>query len=134
MGISLTKGNVTVSGSVTTTIAGNLPSPSGTQTIVSKGNTKTWTAVTAGAGTLLYTVTAGKTFYLTSFTISGSTAQQFEVRDSTTLAGTIRIGGLAPASTPGSFVFPIPMAFTSGLFYDCGANHSIGYTICGYEA
>lgn len=59
MSFQANSGQQTINGNVSTTITGNLPHPSATQTLISKtlgGN---------GAWRTIHTTTAGKTFYLT---------------------------------------------------------------------
>lgn len=131
------------SGLVTATISGNVTSvpslavPSATQTIVNGriAGGKTGTSCIAGTGLLMYTVTGGKTFYCTSISITGYTAAcNFEIRDGTTVAGTLKFGsGVAPASNTTTIVFPSPMAFTTGVFVDAASTTTIAGQCNGFE-
>jgi hypothetical protein len=93
-------------------------------------------AIVSGTGALLYTVTGGKTFYLTGISLGSNTGAAFELRDGTTIAGTLQVSGWAPTanSTGGWQVnFATPIPFTSGVFIDVGGNVNINGVFTGFE-
>lgn len=102
------------------------------QTIKVIGNGKAGTNVTAGTGALLYTVTAGKTLYVTSLNIQTGILGAAEVRDGTSLSGTL-IGAVLGQVTGTEMSGPVPIAFTSGIFIDVAANQTVYYLIIGWE-
>lgn len=106
------------------------------QTPINKSNTKTGTACTAGTGILLYTVTSGKTFYLTSIALNGAqAANNMDIRDSTTISGTPNIVlGTNNAGQGSANVFPVPIKYTVGLFLDVNTTDAaVRFTITGWE-
>lgn len=120
----------TISGSVTAA----LPSPSATQTIVTKSNGLAGTSITT-AGASAYTVTGGKTFYVTSISISCSTAGLiWEIRDGTSNAGTLKSAGACLVTTTNTLTFPSPIAFSTGVWITANTTQTVHWTINGYEA
>lgn len=112
----------------------NLPSPDGTQTIVTKSSGKNGTAITAGTGSTLYTVTGGKTFYMTSANFDFGTAGSMEVRDNGS-GGTVKLAGqeFTGSFTHEMYVFPTPIAFTTNVWLDTTANTTVTWSFNGYE-
>lgn len=137
---------------VTATAAGLLnvnpllqyPQQSASQTPKWFADGKAGVSTTAGTGRLLYTVTGGKTFYLTHLEFFMNTAMnpvQLEIRDSITLANTIKIStGSAPAQTASNgpqrifMDFANPMQFTAGLFLDINTTGTCVVSGYGFEA
>jgi hypothetical protein len=120
-----------VSGSITNTPAG----------IVMKCSGKAGTAITPGTGILLYTTTGGKTLYISSIGINFNiaTAVSFDIKDSTTAAGSAVIAGAIGASTGGDQTwnqsYPNPAKFANGLFLDTTAGPTAcTWNFVGWEA
>jgi len=127
------KAAVTISGSV----AIGYPSPTASQTTVQKTVAKAGQAITAGTGALLYTVTAGKTLYVTHMNF-GNAATTYEVRDGTTIAGTLALttysqGAGGTDQCTAQMSFPTPLKFTAGVFLDLGATSTIVWGFSGWE-
>lgn len=138
MVVSASTGQVTASitGSVTTSTS--FPIATSAQTIVPKSNGKAGTAITAGTGALLYTVTAGKTLFIQSLSIKSNfaTGCGWELRDGTTIAGAIKINGTSSSAiggAPFTITFPTPIPFTTGLFLDISDNSTIWWNFVGFE-
>lgn len=105
-----------------------------TQTARVVASAKGGQSVTAGTGFQLMTPSAGVGFNLTSLWLnSNNAAVQFEIRDSTSLSGTILIGGQSGASGNSWTVGQVPIRFVNGMFIDVGSNTTINYTIVGWE-
>lgn len=123
MGANIGQSNIGVStGSainVTGTFTSSCPAPAATQTIIQK----TGNITGAGAGTTtLYTVTGGKTLYVTSmsfgkiYTSTAATAQLIEIKDNATALLTFYdtpLSGLNWCANVLTFTFPSPVAFTN---------------------
>lgn len=109
MSLQITKGTTKVTGNVTTTISGNLPSPSGTQTLVRAH-------ISGGSnGSALYTVTAGKTFYCLGLSFDSST----DSSQSLTIDGTATQFPVIVGTVKTKIVF------TGGILFSLGATKSI---------
>lgn len=115
---------------------------SGTAQIQTKVNVtvaggKNGTSITAGTGLLLYTVTAGKTFYVSAITLSTAAAggaQGIELRDGTTIAGGLKYSAyIAGNSTINTGMPNVPVAFTTGIFADVTATGAYFWDIVGWE-
>ena len=125
-----------VAGAVTAnvTLTPLLSAPSSSQTLVRASNGgKAGTAITAGTGVLVYTVTAGKTLYVTGFMLSTNSGTNWELRDGTTIAGTVKASGQncvgnMPVLPPGCL-----MSFTSGVFLDVTPSATYGWVLVGFE-
>lgn len=133
MSFSTNSGNVTVAGTITAT--STFPVAEATQTIVTASSVIAGVAITAGTGILGYTVTAGKTFYLTSFimNITGGTSDtewSAELTDGgaggTRMATIGYYGGIAIS-------FPVPIPFSTNVWIDSAANGTARYTLIGFE-
>jgi len=125
---------VNVAGSVDTT--SSLPTPSSSQTIKAASTSKSGQAIVAGTGYVLHSVTANKTFYMTSFHIdNGNLASTiFEVRDGA--GGALKLAGRTGDSIyiyPREIVLPTPIAFTSGVFVDTNVNVTAVMCCSGFE-
>jgi hypothetical protein len=95
--------------------------------------------------TLEYTVTAGKTFYITDILItvenSANALGQLLLRDGTTVAGAIVLpifvpdpGAGSSSVTTVSHSFIEPLAFVAGVFYDeATGTLTMSGTLIGYE-
>jgi len=138
--MAFNSGSTSVTGSVTTTLSSAAyVQNSATQTNIVKGNAKAGTSITAGTGLLIHTNTVGKTFYITSIVATANAATCFEIRDGTTIAGTLKgsfyVGSLGTGGTQSfSTNFSTPLALTTGLFLDLGTTTTINYLIIGFEA
>jgi len=129
-----------VSGTVTAVLQGSvstgIPTPTVNQSIKTIDS-----SVSQGIGTTtstLYTVTAGKTFYVTRMAIKQSASiSSMEIRDG---ASTTKLLGSGPlwstADQNFDITFPTPMTFTT----DVRTNHGVlgiavscAYTIIGWE-
>jgi hypothetical protein len=123
----------TISGSVSSAF----PTPATGQVIVSKSSGKSGQAITAGTGILIYTVTGGKTLYVTSMSwgqANDANARRVEYRDGTTIAGTIRGSAVQGANASCVQTFPTPVPFTSGIFLDIDATcNSLNWSFNGWE-
>lgn len=129
MSQSLSSGNTTVSGNVTTTIGSiGLPAPTANQTIVSKY------IEAAATGTTIHTVTAGKTFYCTGYiigtksgtpTLAGIVVNGVRVSSITFLQNTSQVvsGGILFVATTGQVITN---------YYD-GAGTTADVSIWGFE-
>lgn len=114
--------------------ATNFPTAATGQTIISKSNTKAGSAIVAGTGLLLHTVTATKTFYLSEISFSNTVGGTWDVRDNTAVAGTPKICARNDAGTTMThLIFTVPVAFTSGVFVDVAANGTTIWTLSGWE-
>jgi len=126
MGMTSTSTQVTISGAVTAN-----PSP----TKLGTGQTfKSFTfygVKNAGTDTTLYTVTALKTFYLTSILIqNGSGADTTAgIRDGAGGADMVLANCYNLLGNP-TFVFPVPVPFTSLVNLHIGAGNGT-FCICG---
>lgn len=127
------KAAVTISGSVGI----GFPSPTTNQTIVQKAYGKGYQAITAGTGATLYTVTAGKTLYISSLTVCGAlgAANSIEIRDNGS-GGTIIYGSRTYEGTSETYArqtFPTPLKFSTNVWIDVAANASITWAFSGWE-
>lgn len=127
-----TSAAVQITGAVSTSV----PGTGSGQTIVTVANGKAGTSITAGTGALLRTVTASKTYYVTSISLTAvGGGNNIELRDGTTIAGTLKCQmSAAVATTTICQTFPVPIAFTAGVFIDTSNTGTVGYCINGYEA
>jgi len=120
-------GNVTYNPITNTTLS---------QTLINKASGKGGTAIIAGTGAALYTVTAGKKLYIKSLAIhqASGTVGTFELRDGSISGTIIASGGLAPNAS-GSFElsFDAPLEFSTSVFIDTGANQTVYWTLSGFE-
>ena len=116
---------------VETTIG--LAKPSSTQEIIQVSNGKAGTSITAGTGALLHTTTPGKKFYMTSFSAWSSAIWGMEVRNGTTIAGTLAANLRGLADTLVTIQFPTPLEFDAGVFVDVGGTGAHGYCFSGWE-
>jgi hypothetical protein len=85
-----------------------------------------------------YTVTAGKTLYVTGIinTNSTGTIQAFVIRDGIADAGALKYYCATPISTTSWFSNVVPIKFTKGLRFDAadqGANSTHSLIIVGWE-
>jgi len=124
-------------GQIFPTPVGDVTNPDENYTIssINKSNTKAGTTCTAGTGLLLYTVTGGgRVFYLTAINVSvTSGAAIFDIRDSTTVAGT-PILAWSDASNPShTLVFPSPIRFGTGVFLDIVSTGTVVWWLTGIE-
>lgn len=106
-----------------------------TQTIVTDSTDKNGVSLTAGTGLNLRTVTAGKKFYLTSFSFDDGTAGTtlFILTDGG-VSGTKKFIGGAPANTPQQYTFPTPIQFSTNVFIDMTATSTtLRWSYNGYE-
>jgi hypothetical protein len=94
---------------------------------------KAGTSIAAGTGRLLYTVTGGKKFYCSSIHFSSNAGTGWELRDGTTIAGSIVTAGGYSAPTYQDLIFPTPIEFTTGIFIDVAATTLMTWTITGWE-
>lgn len=108
--------------------------PSSSQTIISDANGVGGTAITALTGANLYTVTTGKTFYMTQLSVGGVNAA-FEIRDNN-IGGTLKITGVSPAIASGSWnnSFPTYVSFGTNVFIDVGTTGTYYISFQGFEA
>jgi hypothetical protein len=130
---SVSSGTQNISGSVSASVTTTLPAPGATQVIKIIKNNKSASALVAGTGALLYTVTGGKILYITSINIQGGSVSTWELRDGTTIAGAIVYVGRSPTDVFANIVLPTPIPFTAGVFIDVGTNCSVTYSLVGYE-
>lgn len=88
-------------------------------------------AITAGTGYTAYTVTTGKTFYMTSLTFSKATITgKMICKDGSTnkiCAGAF--GNIARLEMS----FPVPIKFETNVFFDLGASDTVFYSFSGWE-
>lgn len=111
------------------------------QVALAKGNAKTGTAIIAGTGLLLYTVSANKTFYLTAMHVETGAAgsgPRGVVYDATSLTGSPILNFMFPSNNVNSVqtvghTFPTPVAFKNGVFIDVSANDTVYWYIVGWE-
>lgn len=95
-------------------------------------------SITAGTGSLLYTVTAGKKFRVTSskFWTTSATNSAVELRDGTTIAGTVKQNGYiygGGGAGPDCQQYLVPVSYSTGVFVDVQNTCNLGYEIVGYE-
>lgn len=107
------------------------------QTIVSNTNGKAGTAITAGTGVTIRTVTASKDAYITSFSIgqqSATSAVRWELRDGGS-GGTLIYGGECQqvGSVTSNYVFPTPIKFGTDIWLDISSNETIIWAYSGWE-
>lgn len=119
-------------------ITNSFTMPGATQTQVSKTSSKNGQSLTAGTGALLYTVTGGKTFYMTQLSTGhrqDANARGCEFRDGTTIAGTLKASQMAPGNVGSSTqTFPAPIPFTAGVFIDVDtAATQLVWSFSGFE-
>lgn len=101
------------------------------KTAITVSTGKTGTSI-GTAGTTLYTVTAGKTFYMTSIHIGTATsAYQYELLDNATIKGGANIGtgGINWKQNFGN----TPIPFTHSVVMKGSATATHYFTIVGYE-
>lgn len=121
----------------TITASPTLPQPTASQ-IIKKVfvSGKAGTALTAGTGALLYTVTGGKTLYVTSIDygtfVAGGGA--FELRDGLTIAGTVAYSSIGLQNAATVVALPTPVPFSTGVFVDVGTTQTYNFCLYGYEA
>lgn len=126
-----TQANVTISGGITTAI----PAPSAAQVL--KIIDTSQTDIIASTGITLYTVTAGKTFYMTKFAYSASASiAGLVIRD----GSTTELSGDSPTWTTArqtcNIEFPTPIPFTTNVntFHGAlGIAVGVNYFILGWE-
>lgn len=113
----------------------SLPTPRTGQTLINKSSTKTAISITSGTGINLYTVTAGKTFYLQTITFSANNATTFDVRDSASVAGTPIVAAQVATAISSVITYPSPVKFSTGVWLDVGSTITNGATwsISGWE-
>jgi hypothetical protein len=80
-------------------------------------------AINAGVGKVLYTVTAGKTFYMTSFILVSDGTGRYVISDGG-VAGTKKIScaGLTLYGSTNLISFPTPIPFTTDVWIDTQVN------------
>lgn len=108
----------------------NLPS----QTIVTQSSAKSGTAVTAGTGATLYTVTTGKIFYVTSIILGNNGSNTIlEMRDNGA-SGSLKLSSfLVSANNSIAFTFPTPISFSTNVFVDISASSTLVWALNGWE-
>jgi len=100
------------------------------------------TATVAG-DLLLYTVTAGKTLYISSFyCMIKASNNSMQIKDAITDTGTVKISfntGEAASLNPrwgGNFSFPTPMKFETGVMFtsdNAAGTDTVDWTFTGWE-
>lgn len=133
MSLGYNSGGATLQGNPTINPA--IPNIGSGQTAVFAATAKTGQAVVAGTGINLRTVTGGKTFYLTSFTISAFVAGEIRwVLVDNGAGGTVKAQfSTITAGTAYTHVFPVPLQFTTNCYIDCHSNSTAGWTMTGFE-
>lgn len=129
--IGPTGSNVQVSGVVTT----SLPAPSTSQAIVAKAtSTKAGVAIVSGTGLLLHTVTAGKTFYMTSCNLDSTVSVGVVLFDALTVTGSPKFCAFDNVTYNTRNIFPTPIPFTVGVVVDVSTGTAdFRWSIEGYE-
>lgn len=134
MGMQFGGANVVVnSGSVTATIAGNLPAPSASQSLINKCDFGTIGTATSRT---IHTVTAGKTFYCLGISVgSGSTAGNYRIKSDGTVVDRGIIGtGFSPCSKSGGVLFTTAATKAITIDLESGGDTAATSTIIwGYE-
>jgi len=102
------------------------------QTTVTVTTGKNGDSVTAGTGLLLRTVTAGTTFFLTHFSISMNTTNNFELRDNN-IGGTLKAAGQSTANRSLIYHFNPPIQFSTNIFLDVANNDTNRWMLNGFE-
>lgn len=121
-------GLTTVTGNVSSTISGLLPSPSATQTIISKT-----TPVNSATNTTIHTVTAGKTFYCTGVLISSGAIANVGIQvDGTDVIITQLLAQSAVSGTGGVLFTAAATKIVRATTNSGGSNCTV--SIWGYEA
>jgi hypothetical protein len=125
MGLSVQKGTVNVTGSVTANVSG-LAKPSATQTVIT-------ILTSANGGTQnVYTVTAGKNFYLTGVLHCGDVAggiNIFKTDGSTVVAKVFGTLSLSQSYTPSTPIW----VYQSTEIVKANGTNTLSYIITGYE-
>lgn len=129
MGMNFNGTSVTISGAVTTTPSG-LGSGQAIKTYTSNAN------ITAGSPTTAYTVTGGKTFYLTSISWwANATSVDIIVKDNTTVMLYLRANDGASDTIffMKQMTFPTPIPFTNTVKLDASGTTSAYINFAGWE-
>lgn len=129
IGTPSTSQTVAVSGAIST----GFPTSTSSQTIINKAPGKAGTAITAGTGATLHTVTAQKSLYITSLFINVSSGAGIELRDNGsggTVKFTAQCNGL---NYPVQVTFPTPLKFSTDVWLDLGANATAYWSFSGFE-
>lgn len=127
-----TQANVTIEGGIATT----LPTYASDQTF--KSASIKATAINAGASNTLYSVTAGKTFYLTSINMNQTSAGNVQLGINDNSATDLYIDeflGSATDTTIHRQTFPSPIPFTTAVRVTnrSGNNATSTISIQGFE-
>lgn len=113
--------------------AGDIQTDSGTktQTLVTKGFRAA--SVTADTAFTVYTVTAGKKFYMTGFSASGGAISSYNWRDGG-IGGTVKISHVSAANTFNWHVLTVPIEFATDVALDANTtNAAVVIGINGWE-
>lgn len=91
-------------------------------------------AIVAGTGLLLYTVTTGKTLYVTDITVHANNTDTGHVfYDNTVVGGTVKFSAGTNANNGYHCHFTVPLVFANGIFEDSQSNATYHWTIAGWE-
>lgn len=120
-------------------ITSSLPQPSTAQTIITRAGRQ---GPTLNAEYVIYTPTAGKTLYITSFILSCGASQAIRIGDnlsgnadisSGTFTNTAGIFLFPPANSVEVFTFPTPMPVATELSLIVGGTSDVRWSFIGYE-
>jgi len=118
-----------------TAVSAGFAGPLGDQAIVTAANDKAGTSITAGTGAAMLTVSANKTFFMTSLIVGTDAASFNAVVTDNGVAGTdkiaFRLGGTNAISV--AMTFPTPIQFSTDVFIDVSVTNNIFFCVNGWE-